>query len=147
MLHETRCVADHGHRGLEHQGLAAHAAQLGRGARVVARLAERFAGKIGHLVGADHHRFGKTGGNGMGLFQCQALGEGARRFALQRAFVDFGRMHVEGQAQAGEQFAAVARGRGEDHGALHGARLCVSRTKPAGAHHAGEAAGALDWRG
>ena len=119
-LDEVGGAADDGHRGLEDQRLAAHAAQLRRGALVVAGLAERFAAEVGHLVGADDHGFGKAGGDGVGFLQCQAGGQGVRRFAGQRRFVDFGRLHVERQSQAGEQLAAVARGRGKNHRALHG---------------------------
>jgi hypothetical protein len=117
---------------------------------MVAGLAERFTVQVGHLVGADDHGFGEAGGHGVGFFEGQANGQVARRFAGQRCFVHLGRVHVEGQSQAGKQFAAVARGRGEDHGALHGTIVREppeSLGFPSGLSRAGEARGALDWRG
>jgi hypothetical protein len=106
---------------------------LGGGARVVAGLAERFAGEVGHLVGADDHGLGEAGGHGAGLFQRQAHGQVARRFAGQRCFVDFGGCTSKGSLEAGQQFAAVARGRGEDHGALHGTIVREPLKKTVGA--------------
>lgn len=99
-LDETGGLADDSHRGLEHQRLAAHPAQLGRGARVVAGLAERLARQLGHLVRADDHGFGKAGGHGARFFERQPLGQLARRFTVQRRFVDFRRLYIEGQVQA-----------------------------------------------
>ncbi|MNG21594.1 hypothetical protein D3C84_1059820 [compost metagenome] len=115
---------------------------------MVAGLAERFARQVGDLVGADHHRVGKARGHNVGFFQRQALGERAGRFAFERGFVDFGGVHLEGQMEAGEQFAPVARGRGEDHGALHAA-IVRERPDPTGSAGCspGRPAGALDWDG
>jgi hypothetical protein len=49
-------------------------------------------------------------------------------------------VYIEGQMQAIEQFAAVARGRGEDHETLHGTIVRELRETLRGG-------GALDWCG
>ena len=47
--------ANHRDGGLKHHGLPAHLAQLGTGAHMVARFAQRQALQVGHLIRTDHH--------------------------------------------------------------------------------------------
>jgi hypothetical protein len=79
-----------------------------------------FARQVGDLVGTDHDGLRKAARDRIRLIERQPLGQRARRFVRQRGFVHLRRLDVEGQAQARQQFAPVAGGRGKDHLALHG---------------------------
>ena len=126
VLHKAGGVAHDRYCRLKYQGLAAHAPQLKRSARMVAGFAERFASQIGDLVGADHYGFGKSYGYGICLFKREALGKRSWSLLGIRRFVDIRRVNFEGQEQAAEKFAPVSGGGGQDENALHGARLCGS---------------------
>jgi hypothetical protein len=87
-----------------------------------ARLAERLAIEVGHLVGADDHRAGVVGGHVARLGAGQAAGQRGgllRRVAAVSS--TSGRDGLEGQAQPFEQLAAIARGGREDQpmGRIH----------------------------
>jgi hypothetical protein len=78
------------------------------------------AGQVGHLVGADDHGLRKARSHGAGLGQRQAQARARGRFTGARGFVDVGRRHLKRQAQARQQFAAVARGGAKDERAVWG---------------------------
>jgi hypothetical protein len=87
--------------------------QLGQGVRMVARLADLLAVQRGDLVGADHQR-ARMPPAIAAAFRAPGAGRSLRRFARQRGFVDVGRDRLEGQAQAGQQFAPVGGAGSED---------------------------------
>src|SRR5690606_11807435 len=115
-VYETRAgvrVYD-GQRGMEYDGLAAHAAQLRARALDRAGLAEDLGADVRDLIGADHERVVVAGGDRERLLQREAVGRRVRRLAGQRGLVDLGAGGFERDAQAFEQHAAVGGGRGED---------------------------------
>ena len=100
--------------GVEHHGLALHAFELFNGPLIRARLAQLVRIQHQDLVGADDERIRELPRRSLrfehGQAQCGLRG----RFAGQRAFVHIGRHDLEGQVQARQQFAPVARGGSKD---------------------------------
>jgi hypothetical protein len=82
---------------------------LGNGFVVRARLAQRLAIQVSHLVGADH--------NGVREHLCNRLRFGLRQSLCQRSwmftvagrFIDIWRLNSERQPQSSKQFLAVSR--------------------------------------
>lgn len=74
----------------------------------VARFAEWLLAECANLVGADDERVRFAFGDGAGLGECEARGEGPWRLTRQVRLVDVGRAALERQPEAGEQFAPIA---------------------------------------
>ena len=106
--------ADHGDGRMEHDAAAAHRRSCATARAWSPGLPIAVAVEIGDLVGADDHGVAVEVGDRIGLGQRQAQRE--RRAAFRRA-ARLRRLRArarERQAQALQQFAPVARGRGED---------------------------------
>ena len=97
---------------------------------VLVRLAEGAAVQLGNLVGADDDRPRIARMHLARLSDSQSKCRRAGLFAGKRRFFDLGRGHVKGQAKAPEQFAAIARCRGEyDSRRAHGARSVAALSR------------------
>ena len=94
-------------RGLKDHGFAAHARELSQCALVVARLAQRLAVQVGHLVAADHDRIRVALRDRRRFLPRQAQGHVGWRFVWERGFIHLGAHGLKRQAQAREQGVAV----------------------------------------
>ena len=79
-----------------------------------AGLADGAAVQVGDLVGADDPRLGKLAGAGLGLEAREPDRGLARRLGAVGSLIDFGLPRLERQAEALQQFPAVAGARGQD---------------------------------
>ena len=81
-----------------------------------AGFAEDLLAEGADLVGADHQRAWVSGRDGTCLGGREPDGEFARGFMGQGGFVHLGGLDIEAEAEPGEQFPPVTRGRGEAQG-------------------------------
>ncbi len=81
-----------------------------------AGLAQQFVAVHTDLIRANHQPLPIVAGHRRRLLLCQAQGQGLAGFTGQGGFVYVRAVTVKGQPQAGQQGAAIGRGRGEDQG-------------------------------
>ena len=96
---ESAGYADNSDCSVEYNNVAAHGAQLGHRAFVVARFTKCLTIQVGDLVGANDHAIGKRMCNCLRFGMRQALCSGTRGFATQSGFIHFWTCHRKGNAK------------------------------------------------
>ena len=117
-LLKTAGLANHRQRSLKDHGLAAHLAQLGAGAFVRARFAQRLALQVRHLVGTNHQGLWELGRHGTGFGQRQSCGQIFGGLACQGGLIDLRGHHFEGPSESAQKLVSVAGSGAQDQGAV-----------------------------
>jgi hypothetical protein len=115
-----------GDAGVDLVGAVGEAAEHVGGFGEVCGFAEDFVAECYGGVGTEDGGGGVEGGDGLGLFEGEALDVGGGGFVGAERLVDVGGEDVEGEAGLGEEVSAAGRGGGEDEaGWGHGVGLFV----------------------